>query len=411
MIFRQAFLLLLLVAAQAHSQTPPERIDLKTVLALARDGSPRLALERQDIAVAQAERRSAGAYPNPTLSYGRTRPGSGNALFEGRLQQDVTVELPLLIGGQRGARVEAAERGIEAARARVTLSANVLVAEAGTAHVALLAAQQRHALLVNGLEELQRLRGIVAGRQASGMASAYDLLRVDVELAAWRKQLNDAQTDLVNRQGQLAALLGFAGWRPQAEGELRALDVQPDMPTPQESPITQAARSEEAAAQAAAEIARRERFPAFAVQAGRTWTSEPEGSVHSLGVAIEIPLLDTRGGALDKARAEATSASLRRQLAEAALQAELERYREQVKQRRSALEQYQHDVGQRLVLLRQMAEDAYRLGRSPVLELLDATRSRYDIELAQLDLVASLMESQLRLQATRGELAGDTNRP
>ena len=51
-----------------------------------------------------------------------------------------------------------------------------------------------------------------------------------------------------------------------------------------------------------------------------------------------------------------------------------------------------------------MAEDAYRLGRGTILELLDATRSRYDIQQTRVDLTASLAESQVRLLALLGEL-------
>lgn len=411
MNFRYLILCLLLPAAQAQPALPPEQIDLPTVLSLARDSSPRIALDRQDIEVARAERRIASALPNPTLSYGRTRPGGGAALFDGSRQQDVGIELPLLIGGQRGARTEAAERGIEAARARVQFSTNALGAEAGAAHVGLLAAQQRQGLVAEGLQELQRLRDIVAGRQASGMASAYDLLRVDVELVAWRNRLTDVQAELADRQGQLAGLLGYADWRPQAVGELRPLQLPAASLDAYSAPLALAARREEEAAVAATEVARSERYPAVALQAGRTWTREPYGAAGTLGLAVEIPLLDTRGGALDRARAQATTAGLRRQLAEATVAADLQRYQAQVSQRTLALEAFQQDVGQRLPQLRQMAEDAYRLGRSPVIELLDATRSRYELQLSGIDLTAALMDAQLRLLATRGDLAGDTAAP
>lgn len=411
MNFRLILLCLLLPTAHAQSTQPPEQIDLPTVLGLAREGSPRIALDRQDIDLARADRRIASALPNPTLSYARTRPGGGNALFDGNRQHDVGIELPLLIGGQRGARTAAADRGIEAAQARVQLSVNMLSAEAGTAHINLLAAQQRKELVAEGLQELQRLRGIVAGRQASGMASAYDLLRVDVELVAWRNRLADAQADLADRQGQLAGLLGYAGWRPQALGELRPLALPAASLDADSAPLTLAARREEDVAVAATEVARSERYPAFALQAGRTWTREPYGAAGTLGLAVEIPLLDTRGGGLDRARAQATTAGLRRQLAEAAVAADLQRYHAQVSQRTAALDAFERDVSQRLPQLRQMAEDAYRLGRSPVIELLDATRSRYELQLSGIDLTAALMEAQLRLQATRGDLAGKLSTP
>lgn len=402
---------LLLGASPLLAQTPPNTVDLPTVLNLAKESSPRLTLDRQEIAVAEAERRTAGAFPNPTIAYGRQRPGSGNALFDGKRQQDVSVELPLLIGGQRGARVEAAERGIDAARARFAASGNLFAAEAGAGYVALLAAQEKRAVLSSGLEELDRLRDVVAGRQTSGMASQYDLLRVDVELASWRTRAAEAEAEQVDRQGQLASLLGFPGWRPQASGELRPLNVKPDSPITQENPSIVAARRDEAVAQASSEVARRERFPAVSINAGRTWTSEPFGSANIVGLSVELPFLDTRGGALDKARAEAQSATLRRQLVEAETLADLQRYSSQVARRSAALEQFRQQLGQRLPALKQMADDAYRLGRSSIIELLDATRTRYETQIGQLELVAGLMEAELRLQAARGEFAALAGKP
>jgi len=392
----------LFVASTGQAQTPPEQVSLASVLSLARDGSPRLALERQEIAIAEAERRTAGAYPNPTLSYARQRPGSGNPLFDGKRQQDVAVELPLLIGGQRGARVEAAERQIDATKARAGASANELAAEAGAAHIALLAAQEKKMVLNTSLDELSRMRNIVAGRQESGMASQYDLLRVDVELEAWRTRAAEADAELVNRQGQLAALLGFPAWRPVAVGELKPLDVVTNRPAT-ENPSLIAAQKEAAAAQALTDVARRERFPAVSLHAGRTWTSEPYGSANMLGLAVEVPILDTRSGAVDKARAEAHSAALRVQLTEAGVRADQNRYQALVERRSAALEQFRERMVGRLPALKQMAEDAYRLGRGSIIELLDATRTRYEMQLGQLELISGLMEAQLRLQASRGE--------
>ncbi len=59
----------------AGEMAPPERVDLPAVLRIIRTQSPRLAVERQAVAIAEAERVSAGAYPNPSISYGRSRPG------------------------------------------------------------------------------------------------------------------------------------------------------------------------------------------------------------------------------------------------------------------------------------------------------------------------------------------------
>ena len=406
-----AVLFIGLAPARAQENTPvPDVVDLAAVLRLVREVSPRLFIERQAIAGAEANRITAGAYPNPTMNYGRSRPSGGQAtIFEGSRQEQATVDVPLLIAGQRSARIEKAEREIEAARARVASGASSLAAEAGTAFVALLAAQEKAVLLSAANEELVRLRAIVAGREASGMASRYDLTRLDVELGGFRTKLEEAQAEISDRAGNLAALLGLQNWRPRASGSLSPLVLGADTLTrPRDraltSPAIITATREETVAQSSVEVARRERWPVPSVSAGRTWTNDPFGAANILGLSVEIPILDTRRGPLAKAEAEAKAAALRRELAVAEVATNLERFANVIAARQAALQRFEQEAAARLPSLKQMAEDAYRLGRSSIFELLDSTRSRYDLHQTRIDLVAALFEAQLRFLAISGDL-------
>lgn len=397
-------------AGAQENVAAPDVVDLPAVLRLVRDVSPRLSIERQAVAGAEANRITAGVYPNPTVSYGRYRPSGGQAsLFDGSRQEQTTVELPLLIAGQRTARVERAEREIDAPRARVASGASSLAAEAGSAFVALLAAQEKAALIATANEELARLRDIVAGREASGVASRYDLTRLEIELGGFRTKLEEAKADIFDRAGNLAALLGLRNWRPRASGDFRPLVLGADaLNNPRDrtgtSPATITALREETLAQSSVEVARRERWPVPSVSAGRAWTSEPFGAANFLGLSVEIPILDTRRGPLAKAESEAMSAGLRRELVVAEVATNLERYASVILARQAALQRFQEEASARLPLLKQMAEDAYRLGRSSIFELLDSTRSRYELHQTRIDLVAALFDAQLRFLATSGEL-------
>lgn len=408
MTFRSIILLLLLMALPVRAEAPPETVDLTTVLALAGKTSPRLALERQNIAVARAERRTAGAYPNPTVSYSYSHQPNAFTNYEGTKAQEISIEQPLLIAGQRGARVEAAERSISAAQARFDASGNQLAADAGAAFITLLATQKKQAALAASLAELNQLRNIVAGREESGMASQYDLLRIDVELATWHTRSAEAVAELAVSQARLATLLGFPDWKPRAMGELLPLNIDTESASSTDkNPALIAARREEAAARANTETAYRERFPGVSLTAGRFWTSAPFGATNTIGVAVEVPIFETRGGAFDRAKAEEQSAGLRRYLAEAEVQADEQRYSILVAQRTAALDHFRQQLEPRLPFLKQMAEDAYQLGKSSIIELLDATRVRYETQLNHLELLSGLMEAQLWLQAVRGGFVMD----
>ncbi len=85
------------------------------LLPIARDHSPRFAAIRTRIETTKAEVVGAGILPNPRFTYGRYQLSSRtNTMFEGKSQEGVLLEIPVLIAGQRGTRVEQAEKRVEA---------------------------------------------------------------------------------------------------------------------------------------------------------------------------------------------------------------------------------------------------------------------------------------------------------
>lgn len=401
---RSLYLILAALAATpAGAATLAETVDLRTVLRFARDASIPVLVEQSNVQVAIAERSEARALPNPTLSYNRQHQPGRLTNFDSDRAQDWTFEQPLLLGGQRKARMQAASAAIDAASARVTLTRHAVAADVASAYVELLLAQERVAALKAGLDELTGLRDVVEGRRAGGLASDYDVLRVDVEESSWRARVAEAESTLVEKQTALALTLGVANWRPRASGRLEPLVSQaPDASTPH--PGIDLARREESVAAALANVAKRERMPAVSVNVSRFWTSSPYGGTTSIGLAVEMPIFDRRQGAFDKAAAQAGTASLERELAEAKFAAEIDSYTRLVAQRTLGLEDFQRRATTRSSHLNRMAKDAYRAGKSSIAELLDATRSSVELTLAEQELIAVLMDSQLKLESAKGNL-------
>lgn len=403
MIRESILALALLSAPPGYAQTPPETIDLETILSLAQDDTPRLAIEEQDVAIARADRMIAGARPNPTVSFTGSHQAAELTNYEGRRAYEGTIEIPLEIGGKRSSRIRAADQGIVAARSRLAASGNELAAEAGVSFVALLVAQEKLDLQTRNMRDLDRLREVVAGRRAAGMASEYDLLRIDVALETWRTELAETQSDVVAAQTELASQLGYVGWKPRAVGMLDPAMVGPA--TKSENLAIVAARDEQRAVVAGVEVARRERFPAVSLNTGRFWTTNPYGATYGAGLTVEIPLFDGRKGAVRRAEAEAQAAALRRQLVEAQVQADIDRLSAQVDNRTAALARFQAQIEPQLPTLKQMAEDSYRLSGGSIVELLDSTRTLFETQATRLELIGKLIEAKIRLQAARGVIS------
>jgi cobalt-zinc-cadmium efflux system outer membrane protein len=384
----------------------PQTVTLDEVLRIV-ERSPRVAVSQREADIARAERAQAGAFANPTLSLGRSTPSSGDrTIFDASSQQQASVELPVPIFGQRGARVRAADLQVGRAESQLRLTVVETKRLAGLEFIRLAAAQESLTARRAALAAVERIRGLVAGRQESGMASRYDLARADAERALANLGVQRALNELNEHSAALAALVDAPGWRPQPAVQLNQVvaqfgDAEPDVAG---NPALRVARDETAAAEARVELARRERFPVPALQLGRTWTSGPFGAANFVGVASEIPILDTRRALEDKAVAEHGVARERERGVTAVVRSEFERQREALKVRREALARFERDVFERQSAFLEMAESAYRLGRGTLFELLDARRTQLEASLARAELLAAIAETQLELRALSGAL-------
>jgi len=89
----------------------------------------------------------------------------------------------------------------------------------------------------------------------------------------------------------------------------------------------------------------------------------------------------------------------------------LERAVEVLKRRRETLTKFEHDVLDTLPAIQQMAEDAYRLGKTGLLELIDSSRSRTEIKLNHLELLVGEIEAELDAMMASGILVAMVEQP
>jgi outer membrane protein TolC len=118
----------------------------------------------------------------------------------------------------------------------------------------------------------------------------------------------------------------------------------------------------------------------------------------------EIPILDSRKGAEDRARADAAATRERARAANAVLAAEYEKQREVLRARREALRRFEGGAADTQGSFLEMAESAYRLGRGTLFELLDARRTRLEASLARLELLGAIVEAEIELRVLTGDL-------
>ncbi|GAB6067811.1 hypothetical protein JCM13664_11300 [Methylothermus subterraneus] len=397
----------LIAAAQ---ETLPQAVTIAQLLAIARDRSPRYALLLQRLESARAEVVAARVLPNPRVSYGRYDLTSRrNTMFDGSTQEEVTVEVPLLLFGQRQARIEEAQKKLSATSAEIEAEFAALAYKLWRAFAKLLADQRRVALLEEAATEVERLVRLVAGRAQAGEASRYDLLRIRLEAESLGARLNALRGEVTATARSIGVMLGFPDWRPTALGELRPLEVPADAAAlwaaaEQNNPELIAARSEEAAADATVARARRERWPVPSLLAGTAFTDRPYGNTVFSGVSVDLPIFDRGQGNLARAAAQMRQAQLARELIAVQARTALERAVDLIRQRRATRIRFEQEVMARLEDLKAMGEAAYRLGKGSLLELLDAFRSRTETRLSYVGLVQDEIEAELEALKASGLL-------
>lgn len=389
----------------------PQDISLRRLLQLVKEKSPRYALANVRIESAEADIVAADVLPNPTISYGRYDQAAGRAgtQFDGPSQQAVTVEVPLLIAGQRAARHKAAERKVDAVVTNVEAERNQLLGDAWRLFVHLQTAQQQVDVLKNSLQELEHLYKIIAGKMDAGTASQYDVLRIVQEKNNLSTRLENAQIEVASVTGELSTLLGFPGWKPHALDSLSPIGISANVnklwqEAQSNNPELETAQREILTADAVEEKAKRERWPMPRVQMGTAFTDKPYGMTSFAGVSVEVPIFDYGQGAMAKAAVEKHSSFLKHELLLISTRQEIERAASVLTNRREVLVKFEQDVLAPVSTLKQMSEDAYSLGKSSLLELLDATRSRTEIKLNHLDLLANEINAEIDTLLVSGML-------
>jgi hypothetical protein len=253
-------------------QTPGDSLTISQALAHARTGRPQLAVAAARVAEARAALSTAGAVPNPTVSYTHTEDTPRNHLLV-----DQSFDWVL----KRGADREAAQAGITRAQADSSSTTAGLLRRPGSVSIA------RGRPGVEGADRRARLAGRLGGAdRGTRLGPAISLL----ERSRPGRRRPPARADLVLGPGgldspspDLARVLGWDGVPPRAVGPLtNALDQLPDTsPRPAHGP----GRAERARGlqSAAAPQKRRQGAGADALlQAGADWGDPPRGRASSV---------------------------------------------------------------------------------------------------------------------------------
>lgn len=402
---RLLVLCLACVASVAHAQ-PGAEVTVDQAIAAYREHSARRLADRAEIDVTEADVVDANVYPNPTLGVGTTRTLHGSDTI-GRQQIAGSIDVPLLIGGQRQRRGEAARARVVAKRAEVAAGEGEAELAIRARFAALQAAQQRTTTLAAAVEDTQAARTIVAGRAAAGANSAYELERIDLALASLASRLAAQRADEEAASADLAAAVGVPGWHPRAAGTLvdpaaatAVTDSTPAAPVAvsADHPTLAIARAEEASARAEEAQAHADATPTPSLGLQAFQTTDPAGLAVGIGLTLPLPLFDRNQGAVARARAAAHHTALELAARSTELALALDAASRQLEVRRAALAAFRAGALERLPRLRAMAESAYKTGQGGIVGLLDALDAITETRMREIELAAAVADAELAVR-------------
>jgi cobalt-zinc-cadmium efflux system outer membrane protein len=387
---------------------PPVPLTLPAALALADEGNAALAAARHEVLALDGAVQQAGLLPNPSLSVERVDTQ--------RASRETTMLLsqPLELGGQRAARVQAAQRGRDGAAALWQQRRAELRAETTAAWFAVLAAQEQWQLAQQASALAQRAATATGRRVAAGKVSPVEATRAQVAASTVKLDLIRAQGALATARARLAALWGnpaprferVAGALDGVDGLLAALPELPPLASQRaalaQAPALQVAQLELARRQALAQLERSRRVPDVALTLGSKRSEELGRSQLVVGLSVPLPLFDRNQGAVlesarrvDQARDEVTAALTR-------LELELVQAREEYASARAQAQAVRDEILPGARSAYEAASTGFDYGKFGFLDVLDAQRTLLQAQSHYLTTLADAHRAQAAITRILG---------
>ncbi len=305
--------------------TALKQLTLAAALQLAFNANPEIAAARHEAHSAEGTIQQAGLIPNPELA----------TLLEDtrRETRTTTVQInqAIELGGKRGARIAAAERGRDFALIELSAKQADIRAMVISSFYDVLIAQERYLLAEGSVALAQRATLIASRRVLSGKISPVEETRARVAESGVRIELAQAANELASARRQLAAT--WADINPRFERvEDAVMDIPALPPLPeltqrlQQSPTLLRAKMEVERRQAMAEVERSRRIPDLTLSVGAKRDEQLGRNQAVIGLSMPLPVFDRNQGNVleslrrtDKARDElvATEVNASMQLGQA----------------------------------------------------------------------------------------------
>ena len=315
--------------------------------------------------------QAAGQHPNPDLVFESTKDTP---------HQMLSLDVPFE-PWKRSARIDLAREELSLADVEDAAALQALRRSVRMAFYGLLAAEEAAALTQSMQEVAERVREVAQARFDEGAAPRLDVMQADLGRARAKAELDLARSARRSAQAELNALLN----RPAAQPLAVAGDLAEGAPLPSLDQATARAAAGNAELVAAERelaiedrrlgLLKAERIPTPVFSLGAVFNAPGEFDVgYRAGLSLAVPLFSRNQGEIAGSLARGDQARFRRDALRRAVEARVYAAHARAEARRAQVTSYRDTLVPTATLIESLAEEGYRLGRNPILAVLDAQR-------------------------------------
>jgi len=367
--------------------------------------SPRAQVLQARLEAFRAETRIGTEISNPSVAYTVEDAADVREDF-------FIVQQRLPVTGHRKLLRRTGDAAYEAARLELERDLLEIQSELRLAFYELLLAEQKHAVLADGVDRHREIVRVLREREREGESSGFDRLRADREMAEVAADLALIEDVQALARARLASFFAHGttpGWlRVRGGFELGPLEpwIEPLIEDVLEARADYRAvnhRLEQH--ETARRAARRRRFPDPEIAAGwkRVDTLGLSDTGYVLSVGIPIPVFNRGQHEEVLARGKYESAVLGNQVLRQQIETEVRGAYAAAELSRRTADRYGHTINSAAGDLSRIAQLSYEEGEQGILELLDAYRTELQSQIRWLDLKHRAKEAQIQLELASGK--------
>lgn len=367
-------------------------------------------LEAEALGTRQAQ---ASALPDPTAGISYQPYPMVTARGTQRSQWQLQQQIPF--PGKRSLRGEIAGLGAEAAASEADAFTQDLAAEVKEAYYELYRVQEQSELIQQFREELEEFEEAAATQYEVGTGTQQAILKAQVERGRLEVRLDQLEEERRSVQQKLARLLD----RPDLEGLIGAVRVAPpedveaqdlvEIALRQRPEVEALHRTQERAERQEA-LARRAFWPDFTlgvsytdIQAADLMPTMTGRDAVSFSIGIKMPLWQGKQRAqLEEARLEERRAEVQLDALELEIRTWVDDLQYQLRRQQDQLTRLEETLIPQAETARDASLSAYSADRTDFLNLLDAERTLFQLQMDYEDTYARYLKTTASLERTLG---------